>query len=407
MKYSRFWLGLAIFVFAILSYDDMYKRWWYLSLAVGAIIFFVQFSKGELLRVYALWAGVFWVVQSIVSLAVIDLDYRVLFPNQKYELNVVEGMPGIQGIQHISIDENGFRTTVPIDYNDDTPLRIFAIGGSTTEQLNLDDHRTFTHLLQTDLQARYDVKVEVVNTGVSGLRALHHIATLKKVLAMHPDMVLILLGVNDWNRHIHLNFPGAPETVKASPFPDWQMGIRLRNTLLGQALVAIQAASERTISEKNEDVRIEHGEYFTSQNDSLNRKTTESFKPEHVSVDYAHQLTTLLEICRQAELACVFLTQPSAYKKDASDEIKRHFWMTPPNTEYALDFESMIHIARLYNDHLLSRVPEFGMSVCDIASQMSPTTEHFYDDVHFNLAGASRVSELILPCVSRSLGREY
>lgn len=401
-RYARVWFGLAIFVFVILSYDNVYHRWWYLSLAFGALVLILQLTRFALIRVYALWAGVFWVIQAIISLAVVDPDFHVLLPNQKYQLNVVEGLPGIQGTQHISTDDRGFRTTVPIDYSDETPVRIIAIGGSTTEQMLLDDHHTFTHLLQVALQAETNAKVEVVNTGVSGLRAVHHIATLKKALTMRPDMVLIMMGVNDWNRHIHLSFPGAPETVRDRAFPAWQVGIRLRNTLLGQALLAIVTITEQKNEDGREDVRFTHGEYYTSQNDSLNREVTRTFKPTNVSDEYARQLATMLDICRQADPVCLFLTQPNAYQ-DAGDEVKRHFWMTPPNTEYTLDQASMSHIARLYNDYLVRQAKDKGMPVCDIASKTSPTTENFYDDVHFNTTGASRVADLLLPCVIQSL----
>ena len=405
-KSARLWVGLFVFLFTVVSFDDVYHRWWTLSLVVGLTVLVLQFTRFSLLRVYALWGGVFWVLQSIVSLMVVDLNYRVLLPNMKHELNVVGGLPGIEGIQRVSTDERGFRTTVPVDYDDATPLRIIAIGGSTTEQLNLDDRHTFTHLLQAALQGRRDEKVEVINTGVSGLRALHHVATLKKALTMHPDILLIMMGVNDWNRHIHLSFPDPPDTVRSSPFPAWQQGIRLRNTLLGQALFAVALASEQKAELDQTGVRTERGEYYTSQNDSLNRKIEHSFRPQRVSQDYAQQVENLLDICRRSRLKCIFLTQPNAYHEDASAEVKRHFWMTPPNTTYTLDMTSMIHIAQLYNDYLTRKADEMGFLVCDIAKDMAPSTANFYDDVHFNTNGARRVAELILPCVMQALGGE-
>jgi lysophospholipase L1-like esterase len=48
--------------------------------------------------------------------------------------------------------------------------------------------------------------VEVVNTGVSGLRAQQHLATLRNIADLNPNLVLFLLGANDWNRHVVTHF---------------------------------------------------------------------------------------------------------------------------------------------------------------------------------------------------------
>ena len=55
-----------------------------------------------------------------------------------------DGMPGIEGVQRITTDALGYRVNRPIDYERPAGLRVFAIGGSTTEDIHLDDHRTWT-----------------------------------------------------------------------------------------------------------------------------------------------------------------------------------------------------------------------------------------------------------------------
>lgn len=85
--------------------------------------------------------------------------------------------------------------------------RVVAIGASTTEQIHLDDKSTWTHLLQEQLESRLpSVNVEVINTGVSGLRAEHHLETLEQVLDFEPDLVIFLIGINDWIRHVYTEF---------------------------------------------------------------------------------------------------------------------------------------------------------------------------------------------------------
>src|SRR5687768_11483310 len=48
--------------------------------------------------------------------------------------------------------------------------------------------------------------VEVVNTGVAGLRAEQILTTFETAAEFHPDLMIILTGINDWNHHIRLHF---------------------------------------------------------------------------------------------------------------------------------------------------------------------------------------------------------
>ncbi len=84
-------------------------------------------------------------------------------------------------------------------------LRICAIGGSTTEDILLDDESTWTHRVQEGI-AKQGKSAEIVNTGVSGLRAANHLATLKVVAQLEPDLVISLIGANDWAKHIKDRF---------------------------------------------------------------------------------------------------------------------------------------------------------------------------------------------------------
>lgn len=77
--------------------------------------------------------------------------------------------------------------------------------------------------------------------------------------------------------------------------------------------------------------------------------------------------------------------------------------MTPPNVEYTLDIASLIEIAKLYNNELKTIATSNGIYFCDIAKQIHPTTEFFYDDVHFNEKGSVKVASSVLECVTSVL----
>jgi hypothetical protein len=96
----------------------------------------------------------------------------------------------------------------------------------------------------------------------------------------------------------------------------------------------------------------------------------------------------------------MFVNQPTAYHVDATDDVKRHFWMTPPNTPYTLDVDSLVHLASLYNEYLLDFADENALMSCDLARRIAPSLEHFFDDCHFNVNGARAVAAQMNECLS-------
>ena len=79
----------------------------------------------------------------------------------------------------------GFRVVPRVDYRQPADLRIFAIGGSTTEEFSINDQETWTHRVQEALANETSRHVEVINTGTSGAMSQNHIATLKYLSLIH------------------------------------------------------------------------------------------------------------------------------------------------------------------------------------------------------------------------------
>jgi lysophospholipase L1-like esterase len=374
-------------------------KWIALTLTLYALPLLCQLSKNRQIRVYALWFGVFLISQTLITPSVVDRSYKTLPPKMTVKIDVIgDAMPGVSGVQEVTTDEKGFRTTRPVDYHNKSKdiFRIFTIGGSTTEQISLDDKRTWTHLLQERLSARDGFStVEVINTGVSGTRAIHHLATLEHILDYEPDLVVFLMGVNDWNRHIWQKF-GAPRTgnpgVPSTP-------IQFSESLIGLVLKGLVRRSRGSVAV---GVQPEYGEYYSSQNDSLNRAATKVFKLVAVSEEYRSAVEDIGETCGAAGISCMFVTQPTAYKKDSPDDLKKYLWMTPPNTEYTLDFPSLVRVAEIYNLFLLDFAEEQGFAQCDLADRVESSLSHFYDDCHFNFRGASRVADELVSCIVQS-----
>ena len=180
MPWLRWVIAFLILCYGLLTYDLESLTWGIAGLTLFVIPLALQPTRYLLIRTYALWFGVFLIVQSLLS-----LKYGDNFITLPSRLNLTtevttHNIPGIQpGIHHVTTDELGFRTTPAVDYQHKRGYRIFAIGGSTTEDILLDDHATWPYLLQQQLN-HSGTAVEMINTGVSGLRASNHLATLRR-----------------------------------------------------------------------------------------------------------------------------------------------------------------------------------------------------------------------------------
>ena len=376
----------------LLGLQSLSSSWALLALGMHFAPAVMQFLRS--LRLFGRWVAVFLVAQAAVSVAV--LDAQGLPPNISRQFVVQSSsIPGISGVKTLTTDGMGFRVTRAVNYAGKAPgtIRLFALGGSTTEQQLLDDRETWTHLLQESLQAVWlTAQVEVVNAGASGTRAVNHLEKLREVGRYQPDFVLILVGINDWNKDIRERFGSQAYGHLATLLWD----LRLENTLLGQAL---RVASYRLGGAGLGRASQALGGQMRGQTSSLDRGDRRKLTIGQVGRDYAKTLADIADECTRLRVRCVFLTQPHAYLEGAPVELRRRFWMTPPFEDYTLDEPSLRSIADTYNRHLVEELRARGQSVCDVAAAFSDRFDVFYDDCHFNEAGARAAAAAIAECI--------
>lgn len=395
--YLRYFFAVIVLGFGLLTIDTFSSKWLALTLLLYGLPLPAQFVPNTMIQISALWFGGFLIAQAVLSVAVIDRDYRTLPANMKRTV-IIEGnaVPGIAGEHAVETDEKGFRVTRPVDYQTDGTLRIFAIGGSTTEQIFLGDEHTWTHVLQELLQKDRQQTVEVVNTGASGLRLRHHYATLQKIADLHPDLVIILVGINDWNYAIRDHFSDGALTRESTL--SWRQKMQLRRTLLGSAIAAV---ADSTVSAKSlEQVEVVDTEALLRSARSLQREPVYEFKPAEVYPEYPLYLEKIARRCDQLSIPCMLVSQPTSYDPRVSDTFKSYYWMTPPYESYTVDFSSLRYISELYNGYLQTFAENNAMPFCDLAAMTRPDQEYFYDDTHYNQSGGKKIAEHLYACVA-------
>jgi lysophospholipase L1-like esterase len=392
MTTFRFFLAGVLLVFgAITSHYG-------LSIGFFAIPLALQFSSRRWLQTCGLCFGLLLTLLGVTGPFIPQSTYVTLQPNVNITLETSDEYVGIRGPQHLTTDHMGFRTTKSVDYERKPPdaYRIFAIGGSTTEQIYIDDRKTWTHLLQEKLDQAFPRSFEVVNTGVSGIRAVNYYATLKRIMDFHPDMAVILTGINDWTHDIRAALE-EPEPLNVKSFA-------LKNSPPGELLYGWIKHLQK--SKPADEIFWVEGEEFRNQKNSLNRSLVKRFRPKEVSDQYKHWIRKIIKLCRDNGVFCVLLTQPHGYQDAASQAYRRGFWMTPKDAPYTLDFESNKHVAEVYNDYVRSLVNEPGVAVCDLAEKVPPSFEYMYDECHFNEQGARLVADELFHCLAPFVAEE-
>jgi lysophospholipase L1-like esterase len=316
-------------------------------------------------------------------------------------------MPGFTGVQNISTDALGFRTTKKIDYqNKGSTYRVFTIGGSTAEEIYTDDQKTWSALLEGQLAKTLGKDVEVINTGFAGLRAPHHYKTLEHILRYKPDAAIFLMGINDWNHHIKAAIrsqeiaqdkaakdAGQPPIQRSSQEKiDIFQTYDLTKSILWKS---IQRVIGKKIVIKND------GSYYYNQNHSVTRQDWRRLQIDEVTSEYSDSVAEIMALCKQASIQCLFVNQPNAYQPDISPDLTRRLWMTPPNEPYSVDLNDMRRIASTYNKWLLQRAPD---NSCDLSTALTATTDHLIDDCHFNPRGSAIVANQIYQCFVDQFG---
>ena len=143
--------------------------------------------------------------------------------------------------------------------------------------------------------------------------------------------------------------------------------------------------------------------YLLPQIDSLNiRKKIKKFRPKKVSEDYQYWLNLIINECKTEDPICLFLDQPTAYKKNISNKLKKRLWMTPPNQDYTLSLDDLIFTSSIYNNWLRKKVTDNKLNFHLLSDKIEANTDYLIDDCHFSENGSQEVSDALASYINLS-----
>jgi hypothetical protein len=126
----------------------------------------------------------------------LDEKYSSLIPNVKYKRN---WRP--QG-EMATYNNYGFRDDDVIVPKPAGVYRIVCVGGSTTEEGNLNDF-SYPNIMERHLRESLGPHIEVINCGISGIRSYWEWRRMEDYLALEPDLIIYYNAINDLaNEHL-------------------------------------------------------------------------------------------------------------------------------------------------------------------------------------------------------------
>ena len=310
-------------------------------------------------------------------------------PNMKLVCTSNEGLPGLEKQMAFTTNNLGFRGDSLIIPKPVNEFRIFLVGGSTAECLYIDDSKSLNTVLQKELNDRHGLKnVKVYNSGKSGDGSPEYMATLsQKIIHLQPDLVIVFAGINDLMRSVqNYDYAHLQPTIDTAR----------RNTLYH---LATQLQIARRIYYTFKPYEPEEQRQLLQLNSNYTRLVSDMQKvPVSDSMPlvngsaFERNLRSITGICGTNNVQLVFMTNQSTWNSQVDSTAKKFHWAlvkgkvrySEQNMDRSLD--SLNGVTRKVAASQM--VPLF-----DLADSIPKSTQYFYDDCHFNVAGARFAGE--------------
>jgi hypothetical protein len=260
-------------------------------------------------------------------------------------------------------------------------LRIFCIGGSTTEFKAKDGHG-WPKQVQALLNKRGRNKsIQMHNQGRQWYTSLHSLINYETNLKHEsPDVVIVMHAINDLLHNADFSY--FSEKSFRNDYGHFYGPV----TYLVQKRGLLDAFL----------IKIGHLWYHTP------RKVIEQYNFSGL-VPFQRNLNTIIDLAKMSGTKVVLMTQPNLYKKKMSDSEKAACYMANHEALGPKQRWSIATAARgmaRYNEATRNIALKKGVHLIDLEKKVPKTLDYFSDDVHYT----EKTFELIAKVLADELG---
>lgn len=304
------------------------------------------------------------------------------------ETEAEPGLAGIEGQHSFTTNSYGFRGDSLLVPKPLREYRVFVVGGSTAECFYLDDADDLARVMQNELATRAGPALapKVYNVGISGTASDDHVAMIaQRLVHLEPDAIVVLAGANDMRRAIQ-GFDYLHYETYRPPRRSWYKRLLLSSQIVRRLAYAKRHAAPDPASVL--ETRTLKSDY--ARKIALQKATPET--DDDVRVDpagYRANLRSIAGIARAHGVDLVFATHPSTWNSTVDPGAREFHWMRVYDGVTYREDKMDGALARL-NDVMRAVAVEDSLLLCDLARAIPKSRDYFYDDFHFNRAGAHR-----------------
>jgi lysophospholipase L1-like esterase len=287
-------------------------------------------------------------------------------------------------------------------------LTIVAVGGSTTECLEISEEKGWPHQLMVKLQQDFR-KVWLDNAGFCGQSTYGHYILMHNFISkLKPKVAVFLIGIND----VGVTNPKEFDTRMTTAFSFRSMdkflsALAYRSEVASLALnlyrftfpKSVQAVGQRDMGEL--DLRkLPRLEMTETQKAAILKTHAEKYVPA-----FEVRLRRLLRVTMDNHIIPVLCTQPVVYGPviDKITGIDLGKMEVINNTNGAVGWQ----ILELYNDVTRRVGAEKGLLVIDEAREMPKDSRYYYDLMHYSNAGGEKFAEIAARHLSPYLAQKF
>lgn len=285
----------------------------------------------------------------------------------------------------------GFRGPEPAD-SVNKLLSIITVGGSTTECRFVSDSLTWPYQLSQHLKDSFP-GLWLNNAGIDGHSTFGHLLLLKEYIArLKPKYITLLIGINDVETDKPQQFELMNEkrinflSVK-SFFKSVANKTELGSTLF--QLYAIKGAYKKGLIHKEVD--------FAALKDSILPApyiAAALARQTRYLQQYRQRIIEMLAICKANNVKPVLITQPSMFGSNTDSATMTNMGnKLLEDRQTATTAGEMQQVLQLYND--VVRAFSSEVKVIDLDALMPKNSNYYYDFIHYNNAGCSKIAALL------------
>jgi lysophospholipase L1-like esterase len=262
-------------------------------------------------------------------------------------------------------------------------LRIFTIGGSTTEDVYLTEGKTWSdhlrRLLETNLPGLW-----LNNAGFTGHSTFGHQILLEDhIVEYEPDVLIFLVGINDVDR------PELDTALRSSEPKIFDLAARSELVALALNLYRSSRAVNRKISHNTEGLRES---WLVTWEIGEKEKQAAIDYNEGLLDAYRARLTKLVETSRGIGAEPILMTQPVLYGDGIDDRTGLDLGRIsiPP-----VDGQTAWKVLQRYNDVTRQVAADHEVLLVDLAIKLPKSSRYFYDTIHFSNEGSAAIARIV------------